>query len=124
MKRTALLLVMMALCLMASAQQQQPPRQARVPAVPHPVEWIQPSGDTLTIRIIGDERWSCRTTLDGYIVVENRDKVLCYAKLNCKGEYRPTCIVAHDAGHRTARELRYLRRMDRNPKLKRNDGER
>lgn len=102
----------------AVAQNVKPsPRPGRVPAVPYPVEWIQPSGDTIMIRIIGDERWSCRTTEDGFVLVENRKGALCYARLNCKGEYKPTCIVARRPEQRTKRELRYIGKMKKNEKL-------
>ncbi|MBQ0008109.1 MAG: hypothetical protein KBT40_05265 [bacterium] len=99
-----------------SAQSDGPGRRPnRVPAVPYPVEWIQPMGDTIMIRIVGDEHWSCRTTEDGFVLVENKKGALCYAKLNCKGEYRATCIVAHKL--RTKRELRYIEKMKKNDKL-------
>lgn len=42
-----------------------------VKAWPYPVTVVQPDGSTLTIRIVGDENWSCKTTLDGRPVYQD-----------------------------------------------------
>ena len=118
MKKLLLALVLtMAVAEVTAQNDVTPGRPNRVPAVPYPVEWVQPSGDTIMIRIFGDERWSCRTTEDGFVLVENRKGALCYARLNCKGEYRATCIVARRPENRTKCELRYIEKMKKNEKL-------
>lgn len=119
MNKVILIATLLALSLTLEAQEQRP-RQSRVPATPNPIEWVQANGDTVTIRLIGDEHWSLRTTIDGYVIVE-KEGTLYYARLSCKGEYRPSKHAAHNPGCRTKSELRYLRRMDKNPKLKRAD---
>lgn len=42
-----------------------------VRAWPYPVTVVQPDGSTLTIRIAGDENWSCKTTLAGRPVFQD-----------------------------------------------------
>ena len=42
-----------------------------VRAWPYPVTVVQPDGSTLTIRITGDENWSCKTTLAGRPVFQD-----------------------------------------------------
>lgn len=42
-----------------------------VKAWPYPVTVVQPDGSTLTIRIVGDENWSCKTTLAGRPVYQD-----------------------------------------------------
>lgn len=80
----------------------------RVPAVPYPLEVIQPNGDTLTIRLIGDEHYHFRTTLDGWLIKQNRRGYYCYAYYNKKGETVASRRKAHNAEKRTKREIKYL----------------
>ena len=115
MKRFGVLFLFAIMAVVVSGQDDR--RQNRVPAVPHPVEWVQPSGDTIMIRIIGDENWSCRTTEEGYVLVENRKGAMCYARVDCKGRYKATCIVASSPERRTKKELRYIEKMKKNEKL-------
>ena len=42
-----------------------------VRAWPYPVTVVQPDGSTLAIRIVGDENWSCKTTLAGRPVYQD-----------------------------------------------------
>ncbi len=79
-----------------------------VPATPHPIEIVQPDGDTLMIRLRGDERMSWRTTLDGYLIVQNKKGVYCYAKKDKDGKTVATCRQAHNADKRTCCEKRYV----------------
>ncbi len=90
------------------AAQAQPKRG--VPATPHPIEVIQPNGDTLIIRLHGDERNSWRTTMDGYLIKENKKGVYCYAKKNKKGEVVATCRQAHNADKRSQCEQCWIER--------------
>ena len=57
----------------------QPPRRG-VPATREPIEYVQPNGDTLVFRLFGDERYHYRTTLDGYLIKQNKKGYYCYAK--------------------------------------------
>ena len=38
-----------------------------------PVTVLQPDGNTLSIRILGDENFSCKTTAEGYIIAQGKD---------------------------------------------------
>jgi len=51
-----------------------------ISAIPTPVEITQPDGTKLTIRINGDERFGYRTTLDGYLLLQDDQGFLCYAR--------------------------------------------
>lgn len=112
MKRSWLIIILvLTVVSMAYGQER---RVQRVQATPFPVEWIQPDGDTLVIRIFGDERGSYRTTIDGYVVAENSHGKLCYACRNSRGQYRATCRQAHNASKRTKCEIRYIeKRVER-----------
>ncbi len=90
-----------------SLQAQQP---RRVPATPHPIEIVQPDGDTLIIRLHGDERKHWRTTADGYLIAQNKQGVYCYAKYTKDGTVKVTCRQAHNADKRSACEQRWIER--------------
>ncbi len=88
-----------------SAQAQQ---RHNVPATPYPIEVVQPNGDTLTIRLHGDERRSWRTTEDGYLICKNKRGVYCYAKYTNDGTLKATCRTAHNKDQRKKCEARFL----------------
>lgn len=101
------------LCVSALMAADQP---NRVAATPHPITVTQPDGDTLQIRLFGDEWSHFNTTLDGYVIVENSAGYFCYGKLNAKGEVVPSCYTV--SGKMTKRKAKYIRKMARNKKLK------
>lgn len=82
----------------------------RVPAIRTPIETIQPDGDTLIIRLHGDERRHCTTTEDGYLIRTNERGYYCYAVEKKDGAIVPTRKVAHNKEKRTRCEQRYLKR--------------
>ena len=89
-----------------------------VPANPRPIPYVQPNGDTLMIRLVGDERFHYTTTVDGYLIAKNRKGYYCYAKWVERTEdgktYRvakPTCRKARNADKRTKCEQRRLERQ-------------
>ncbi|MDR3326973.1 MAG: hypothetical protein LBT04_02390 [Prevotellaceae bacterium] len=84
---------------------------ARVPAVPYPIEYVQPNGDTLVIRLYGDESKHYSTTLDGYVIVENKEGYLCYATLDNNGNYIPSRRIANNKEKRTKCENRFLKKI-------------
>lgn len=122
MKKIIVLTIMLAGWMGLFAQQNGRGPQ-KVPAVPYPVEYVQPDGDTLTIRVFGDEHGSWRTTIDYYVLAENSKQTLCYAKVGRDGIYKPTHIKAHNPEDRSRRELRYIKKMDKNEKLRRGNGQ-
>ncbi len=79
-----------------------------VPATPHPIEYVQPNGDTLVIRLHGDERKSWRTTTDGYLIFKNKKGTYCYAKYAADGTTKATCRRAKNADERCKCEQRWV----------------
>lgn len=53
-----------------------------VKGYPFPVAVMQPDGTSLNIRIYGDESFSYKTTLDGYIIAQGKDGFYYYADYN------------------------------------------
>ncbi len=86
MKRLILILAI-ACGLLAIAQ-----KPARVPARPGVIERVQPNGDTIRVRLHGDERQHWMTLEDGKtLVAENKKGYICYAKKKKNGQIIPTC---------------------------------
>lgn len=106
MKKIFAVIVMMVMVLTINAQA---PAQ-RVPATPHPIDKVQPNGDTLTIRLVGDERSHFTMTEDGWLVVENAKGYFCYAIEKKDGTLVAGKKVAHNEANRTKCEVRYLNR--------------
>jgi hypothetical protein len=114
--KLSVILLMLGFSLIAPCQQ---PRPAYVPANPNPIEFEQPDGNILTIRLIGDENMHFNTTIDGYIIVKNQNGYFCYAKLDKNGNFLPTRHIAHNADKRKKCENKFLKKMAKNHKLKR-----
>ena len=90
--------------LAAGAQVQ----KQNVPAAPFPIQVIQPNGDTLTIRLHGDERFHYATTLDNYTIMQNKKGYYCYAYFTHKGDLTLSKKKAHNAEKRTEKEMKFL----------------
>jgi hypothetical protein len=61
-------------------------KPARVPAYQGVIERVQPNGDTVYVRLHGDERMHWMTLEDGKTLVkENREGYICYAKKKKNG---------------------------------------
>ena len=72
----------------AMAQQ----RPARVPAYQGVIERVQPNGDTIYVRLHGDERKHWMTLEDGVTLVkENKKGYICDAKKKKDGRIVATC---------------------------------
>ncbi len=86
-----------------------------VPANPRPQNFVQPNGDTLVIRLRGDERYHERLTEDGILIVMSKkgskNGYYCYGYINKKGEQVAGRKVAHNADKRTKCEKRYIERL-------------
>lgn len=113
--RTIAAIILLLLSLNINIAAQQP---SRVPATPHPIEVVQPNGDTLTIRLHGDERRSFRTTTDGYIIVQNSKGYYCFARINCCGKRVASRIKASNVSNRDAKTKRYLKKIEQDKRLK------
>lgn len=67
-------------------------KPARVPARPGVIERVQPNGDTIYVRLHGDERKHWMTLEDGKTLVkENKKGYICYAKKKKDGRIVATC---------------------------------
>lgn len=76
-------------CMVYSITAQKP---ARVPAYQEVIERVQPNGDTIHVRLHGDERKHWMTLEDGITLVkENKKGYICYAKKKKDGQIVATC---------------------------------
>ncbi|MBR6284230.1 MAG: M6 family metalloprotease domain-containing protein [Muribaculaceae bacterium] len=101
MKKIIVLLAFMATLLSLRA----------VPAHPRPIAVPQPSGDSLTIPLVGDEFYHYYTTADGYTVLHSGNGWE-YARID--GErLASTGVTAHDPGRRTAAEQALVATLSR-----------
>lgn len=83
-------------------------RPARIPAYPGPIERVQPDGDTILVRLYGDEHGHYMTTIDHYLVIENEKGYICYAREIKNSRIVATKKIAHDANKRSRCEKKYL----------------
>ena len=74
---------------------------------------VQPDGQSVTIRLVGDEYLHYNTTDDGYALVRREDGAYVYATKNNEGQLEPTALLAHDAEKRTVEELSYIKEVGR-----------
>ena len=87
MKR--ILFILAIVCGLAVMAQQKP---ARVPAYQGVIERVQPNGDTVYVRLHGDERRHWMKLEDGKTLVkENKKGYICYAKKKKDGRIVATC---------------------------------
>ena len=90
MKRlVSILSVLCVVCSICAWAQQ---KTSRVPAYQGVIERIQPNGDTVYVRLHGDERHHWMTLEDGKTLVkENKKGYICYAKKKKNGTIVATC---------------------------------
>ena len=114
MEKRRLVIMTLAALLICAVQSMQ-----AVPAKRTPFNVVQPNGDTLTVRLVGDERWHAHYTADGYLIAQNKKGYYCYAKWGKEQPDRdgvmrkypkPTCKKAHNTDGRKACETRWLKR--------------
>ncbi len=109
MKRYLIIAAIMVLSATMMYAQNRAARRG-VPARREPIEFVQPNGDTLTIRLVGDEWHHYRMTIDGYLIDQNSKGYYCYAKYNSKGHIVCTRRKAHNKDKRSKCEQRYIDR--------------
>ena len=71
-----------------------------IPAIPYPITFSQPNGDTLTIMVKGDERIHWHETMDGFTLLFNKAGYLSYAQLDEIGNLQPSDIIASNIEER------------------------
>jgi len=111
------LIILTALFLIATGAMAQE-RPSRVQAKRDPIEIVQPDSSFLTIYLRGDEWHHVRMTIDGYVIMKNKKGFYCYARENCKGVIVHSCRVAKNPENRSKCDWTYLKRLDKNEKLK------
>ena len=93
MKKLSLLLAGLGVSLAAAA----------IPADPTPNRVAQPSGDSLTIRLVGDEFFHYNTTVDGYTLLQDGKGGYVYA-MPSGTRLVSSGLLAHDPAGRTPAE--------------------
>ena len=78
-----------------------------MPAHPSPARVAQPGGDSITVKLVGDEFYHYTTTADGYTVLRDRNGWFTYATKQ-NGRLVSSGVIARDAQHRTARDAQLL----------------
>lgn len=84
-----------------------------IPANPKPVTITQPDGSALTVRLVGDEFYHFNTTGDGYTILKNEAGYYVYAQKQ-GDRLVPSTQVAHNVTNRTASEISYLAKIQKN----------
>jgi len=84
-----------------------------VPANPTPITYTQPNGDTLTVKIKGDERVHWSETMDGYTLLHNKAGFLTYAVLDENGNLQPSEYIATDIENRDASIVAFLSTIEK-----------
>lgn len=86
--RRLIYILLLAISVTLVAQQ----RPSRVPAYSGVIERVQPNGDTVYVRLHGDEHKHWMTLADGKTLVkENKKGYICYAKQKKNGKVVATC---------------------------------
>lgn len=81
------------------------------PAYPGPIKVVQPDGDTLRVRLFGDEKFNYMTTEDGYTIVENREGYYVYDQSGQERKELPSNVVARNPEDRKRKEKRFLQQF-------------
>ena len=84
-----------------------------VPAIPYPVTFTQPNGDTLTVRIKGDERMHWHESMDEYTLLFNQDGYLTYAQLDEEDNLQPSVYIATNIEERDIVVISFLNTINR-----------
>ncbi len=79
-----------------------------VTAYPHPIEFTQPDGSKITIRLKGDEKVRWAETIDGYSILFNKTGTYEYAILDSESNMLPSGRQAKNKSLRNAKETSFL----------------
>ncbi|MBR1551755.1 MAG: M6 family metalloprotease domain-containing protein [Muribaculaceae bacterium] len=83
-----------------------------MPAHPAPARVAQPDGDSITVKLVGDEFFHYTTTADGYTVLQDRNGWFTYATKQ-NGRLVSTGVVARDTRRRTPSDISLLASLGR-----------
>lgn len=92
-----------------------------VPADRRPHPYVQPNGDTLMVRLNGDERFHFTSTTDGHLIKQDEDGCYYYATWHYVSDadgntWRTavlTKVVAKNAGERSEKEEEWLEKLEK-----------
>jgi M6 family metalloprotease-like protein len=84
-----------------------------IPAIPTPIVYTQPNGDSLTIVPKGDERIHWSESMDGYTLLHNKAGFLSYAVLDDYGNLQPSDFIATDIDRRDASIISFLNSLEK-----------
>ena len=115
MKKILLTALCTTLCVVFLCAQH--PQKRGVPARREAGHYVQPDGDTLVVRLFGDERSHFCTTEDGYEVRMDGSKTYFYA-IPDKNGTKPSKMQAHNANKRTEKEKKWLEKKGIRKNLK------
>src|SRR5665647_3870185 len=90
------------------------PKLYAVSAIPYPITISQPDGSEITIRLLGNEFFHYKTTLDGYLLVPDNKGVLTYARMNTDGKLISTNIKANNIEQRLSTEKEFIKNLNPN----------
>ncbi len=79
-----------------------------IPAYPHPIEYKQPDGSIITIRLFGDENFHYARTTDGHLLLDGPDGFYKYAQVNESGDLVCSKFNAKRAQDRSQEEKEFL----------------
>ncbi|MBR1769767.1 MAG: M6 family metalloprotease domain-containing protein [Bacteroidales bacterium] len=79
-----------------------------VVATPNNIIVNQSDKTTLELKLQGDERLHWASTIDGYTVLENKNKDYVYAVSDAKGHLAFSDVLAHNPQERSAEEISFL----------------
>lgn len=85
-----------------------PQRLPAVPAYPGAIDFKQPDGYVLTIKLFGDEYFHWAETIDGYTIVFNDKGFYEYAQKNIQGDLIASGITAKNESDRNAADFDFL----------------
>ena len=85
-----------------------------IPALPYPVKITQPDGSELTIQLRGDEFFHYKTTLDGYLIVPDKNGVFNYGVFEASGRVKNTGIKVNEINKRKSKEKKFIKTLSKN----------
>jgi len=84
-----------------------------IPALPYPVKITQPDGSELTIQLRGDEFFHYKTTLDGYLIVPDKNGVFNYGVFEASGRVKNTGIKVNEINKRKSKEKKFIKTLSK-----------
>lgn len=82
-----------------------------VPAKPGPINYTQPDGSVVVLHLYGDEFYNYKTTTDGYLVVEDANGYINYAKADKNGKISSLNMRSNNENNRSKQELEFVSRL-------------